>query len=262
MLGFKERGGTGFWCNIASSVVTTLAPRNGFFPVAISHYAKRKDVGAGIEVLASSLLRRHVHSRSRHHSHSRQGIFVRGLVRCRQPIARNLGQTEIQDLDLAIQSDKNVCRLDVAMNDAFGMQRFQRFRNLYRDVEYRFHFEGLACLHPLFEALALQLLHDDKGMAVVVLDIVDGADVRVVQAGRRPRFAFEAVQRLAVADHVVRDELQGHMPAEAKVFSLINNAHASATDFPDDAIVGDRLADHEGPVGVMLGRGEREVNRL
>jgi hypothetical protein len=50
------------------------------------------------------------------------------------------------------------------------------------------------------------------------------------------------------------------MAAEAQVFGLIHSAHASATDFPDDAIVGDRLADHEGPVGVMLGRWRRQVN--
>src|ERR1700691_2690666 len=147
------------------------------------------------------------------------------------------------------------------MNDALGMQRFQRFRNLYSYVEDRVHFEGLAALHPLFKALAFQLLHDDEGMAIVVLDVVDGADVRMVQAGRRSRLALEAVQRLAVADHAVRNELQGHMPAEAQVLGLTNYAHASATDFPDNAIVGDRLADHEGPVGVMLGRWEQEVNR-
>ena len=51
------------------------------------------------------------------------------------------------------------------------------------------------------------------------------------------------------------------MAAEAQVFGLIHSADASATDFPDDAIVGDRLADHEGPVGAMLGRGAQQVNR-
>src|ERR1700722_17085127 len=147
------------------------------------------------------------------------------------------------------------------MNDAFRMQRFQRFPDLYRDVQYRVYFEGLASMHPLLEALAFQFLHDNEGMAVVVLNVVNGADVRVVQAGRRSRLAFEAVQRLAVAYEIVRNELKSDMPAEAQVLGLVHHAHASAADFPDDAVMGDRLADHERPVGVMLGRGARQVNR-
>jgi hypothetical protein len=82
----------------------------------------------------------------------------------------------------------------------------------------------------------------------------------MVQTGSGSRLALEAVERFAVAYEIVRNELKGHMPAKAQVLGFVNYAHASATDFPDDAVMGDRLADHEGPVGVMLGRWEQEVN--
>jgi hypothetical protein len=43
------------------------------------------------------------------------------------------------------------------------------------------------------------------------------------------------------------------MASEAHVFRLIDNAHASTADFSQNAIVGDCLADHEGPLAAMLG---------
>jgi hypothetical protein len=102
----------------------------------------------------------------------------------------------------------------------------------------------------LLQAFAFQPLHYDEGMAVVILDVVDGADVGVIQPRRGPSLALKAVQRLAVAEQVVRNELQGHMAAEAHIFRLIDNAHASTADFPQDSIVGDCLADHEGKSAV------------
>ena len=50
------------------------------------------------------------------------------------------------------------------------------------------------------------------------------------------------------------------MTAEARVFRFVDHAHAPATEFSDNAIVGDCLADHsEGlsAVGDMLGRERR-----
>jgi hypothetical protein len=50
------------------------------------------------------------------------------------------------------------------------------------------------------------------------------------------------------------------MASEAHIFRLIDNAHASTADFSKNAIVGDCLADHEGPLAAMLGRPGAGVN--
>ena len=50
------------------------------------------------------------------------------------------------------------------------------------------------------------------------------------------------------------------MASEAHIFRLIDNAHASTADFSQNAIVGDCLADHEGPLAAMLGRAGAGVN--
>src|SRR5712692_8573134 len=41
-------------------------------------------------------------------------------------------------------------------------------------------------------------------------------------------------------------ELQGHEPAQLGVLGLVHHSHAAATELHQDAIVGDRVADHDG----------------
>ena len=79
-------------------------------------------------------------------------MLVPGLVSCSCDMSgrrfgaagrrRLLGQAEVQDLDLSRLGDKDIGRLDVAMDDSFGMSgvqavgdldgNIQRFINLHR----------------------------------------------------------------------------------------------------------------------------------
>src|ERR1017187_1034523 len=81
-------------------------------------------------------------------------------------------------------------------------------------------------------------------MSAVVVDIVDGADARMVQLGSSARFPHKAIERLLVVDHFRRNELQGHVTGQARIFSFIPHAHATTTELSDDVIVGECLADH------------------
>ena len=83
--------------------------------------------------------------------------------------------------------------LTFAMHDAFGVRGRQGVRALHPDFENLIQFQGLAA-NPLLQALALQFLHYDEWMAVVVLNVVDCTNVRVVQLGCRPGFALKAIQ--------------------------------------------------------------------
>src|SRR6266545_5306753 len=133
------------------------------------------------------------------------------------------------------------------MDNSLGMRGREGVGDLNRDIENRIGIQSLAMNH-LLQAFALQFLHDDEGMPVVVVDIVNGADIRMVELGRSPRFAFETFQRLGVTYQIFGNELKRYTPSEAYVLRLVHNAHATASEFSQDAIVGDRLADHCAPI--------------
>jgi len=62
---------------------------------------------------------------------------------------------------------------------------------------------------------------------------MDGADVRVIQGRSSPRFPSEALQRLWIVSEVFGKELQGDMPTQLEVFSLIDNTHPAAADLAE-----------------------------
>ena len=92
--------------------------------------------------------------------------------------------------------------------------------------------------------LAIEELHGDERLALVLSDLVDRADVRVVERRCRLGFAPEAFQGLLVAGHVFGKELQSDETMEGRVLSFIDHAHAAAAQFLDDAVMRDGLTDH------------------
>ena len=107
----------------------------------------------------------------------------------------------------------------------------------------RFHLHRPA-RDPVLQRQAIQKLHGDERLAVVLADLVNRADVGMVQRRGRLRFAPEALQRLRVLGHIIGQELQSDKAAELCVLGLVDHAHPAATELLDDAVVRDGLADH------------------
>ena len=82
-----------------------------------------------------------------------------------------------------------------------------------------------------------------KWRALVLADVVDGADVGVVERGGGARLAAEARQRGGVAGHLFGQELERDLAAEPGVDGAVDDAHAAAAELVEDSIVGDRAAD-------------------
>jgi len=99
--------------------------------------------------------------------------------------------------------------------------------------------------NAMLEGQAVEILHCDEGLAVLFANVVNGADVGVVESGSRLGFAAEALQRLAILGDVFGEEFQGDEAIEPGVFGLVYNAHAAATQLFNDAVVRDSLAYHE-----------------
>src|ERR1700723_2548255 len=129
---------------------------------------------------------------------------VRQIARC---IAMNFGEAKIEQLGLAAFGDENICGLDIAMNDSFGMSGFKRVGDLNSEIEKLLGFEW-APFDAVLESFALEQLHGDERLAVVLADFINRADVWMIQPGRGAGLAFEALESLFIFSHRFRQEFQ------------------------------------------------------
>src|SRR5216683_5546772 len=61
----------------------------------------------------------------------------------------------------------------------------------------------------MLQCHAIKKLHGDEGAAVLLADVVNGADVGMIQGRRGLRLTPEASQRLGVFGDIIRKKLQG-----------------------------------------------------
>ncbi len=65
----------------------------------------------------------------------------------------------------------------------------------------------------------------------------DRHDVGVVQLRGGAGLALEPAARLGVAEHLARQDFQGHMPAERDLLGLVDHAHAPSADLAKQAVI-------------------------
>src|ERR1035438_9663348 len=104
---------------------------------------------------------------------------------------------------MAALGDKDVRRLDVAVNYAFCVRGIERVGNLdsQRYKQFRFH---RTPTDAMLQGCAVQKLHGEEALAIVFADFVDGADIGMVQGGGSARFPAETFQGLWVFGYIVR----------------------------------------------------------
>ena len=73
--------------------------------------------------------------------------------------------------------------------------------------------------------------------AALAADVVDRHDVRMLQVSGRLRLVLETLQLLGVQRRGERQDLQGHAPPQGVLLGLVDDAHAAAADFAEDAEV-------------------------
>ena len=93
--------------------------------------------------------------------------------------------------------------------------------------------------------MAVEKFHGDEGAAFGFADVVDGADVGVIEGGSGLGFALEASERLRVGGDVFGEKFECDEAMEAGVFGFVDDAHAAATEFVGDDEVGEVLTDQD-----------------
>ncbi len=147
-----------------------------------------------------------------------------------------LGEAEVKNLGLAGAGGEEVGGLDVAVDDALGVGGGEGIGDLAAQLQHQLGGQGPAG-DAVLEDLAFEQLHSDEGLAVVLVNFMDGADVGVVEGSGGAGFAQEAFERLAVAGELFGQELESDEAAELGVFGLVDHTHATAAQLFQHAVV-------------------------
>ena len=89
----------------------------------------------------------------------------------------------------------------------------------------------------VLERPALEQLHGDEVLALAFINLVDGADVGVIEGRGATGLTKETFQRVLIPGKLLGEKLQGHVPAELGVFGLVHHTHASSAEFLQYAVV-------------------------
>ncbi len=208
-----------------------------------------KEVGARVDRLAAHLLGRHVGDGTDGGAgagellfgHGGRGVVTRHCGASDAAAFRGLlRQAEIENLCVVVGGDENIGRLDIAMDDALGVRRFEPFGDFDAQIEQQIERERLPT-DPVLERLAFEALHRQERLAFVFADFVDRADIGMVERRSGLRFALEAFESAPVAGHVFGEELQGDETVQAGVFGFVDHTHSTPAEPLDNAVVGNRL---------------------
>src|SRR6516162_6794790 len=155
----------------------------------------------------------------------------------------DLGQTEVQNLCLTPACDEYVRGLDVPMDDPFGVCRVQGVGDLDADIENLFDLQWLST-NLLFQRRAFQIFHGDERLSRLIVNLVNRADVGMVQSRCCLRFTLKAGESLCIFSNIVRKKLEGDKAMQLHILGFVDHTHPTAAQLLDDAVVGNGLADH------------------
>ena len=129
------------------------------------------------------------------------------------------------------------------MHDALRVCGIERVGHLHAELE---HLVDRQCAagDSILERLAIEQFHDHELLTVVAADVVERADVRVVQVRNDSRFAEETLHRFGIGTQLIGQKLDRHLAAETRVFGFIHDTHAAGAKTRQNLVVGDRFTDH------------------
>ena len=135
-----------------------------------------EDVGPAVALAAFQLFGGHVRQSAHDGSLGGERLATGG-----GGSGRRGGQPEVQHLD-ASRRQHDVFGLEVAVDDALGMRGFQGVGHGQRPPA-----------QARAEGFALHVLHHQETGIALIADIVERADVRMIERGDGPRLALEAL---------------------------------------------------------------------
>jgi hypothetical protein len=130
-------------------------------------------------------------------------------------------QSEVEHFHFAFGRHLHIRRFEVAVNDAFGVRRFQRLRNLVGVIERCFDRQRSS------QRLAFDQLKYEAIEIARFFETIDSRDIRVIQRSQCARFAAEANHPLRVACELRRQRLDCHIAIELIIVRPVHFSHSA-----------------------------------
>ena len=194
----------------------------------------RIHVGADIDLLTLELFGRHKEDRAV------DSIAFSDFLKDR--LGGELGQTEVDDLDLELSRGKpvehQVRRFQIPVYKIEVLRRDQAFLDLHGKLAEVHPRKRGGFLDDLVDGFTLQQLHDDEGAFLIGADIIDGDDVRMLEGGKSSGLLSHLLGGLLVVRLVVagRDPLDRDFPLQSQIVGTVNGSQASLTEFSSDFV--------------------------
>jgi hypothetical protein len=96
----------------------------------------------------------------------------------------------------------------------------------------------------LHQRQAIQKFHGDERLLSMFADFVDCANIGMVKRRCGTRLPAKTLQCLQVSRQLIGKEFESDEASKLGVLRFIDDAHASAPESLDDAVVRDGLVDH------------------
>ena len=222
------------------------------------HHAERPDVASGVRAVTEQRLRRDVGERARD-----GGGALRAVDRLRDRFARArfepAREAEIEHLDAVLRTHDDIGGLEIAMDDAALVRMREGAGDLRAVPEHGFDGQAVERQH-LGERAAVDELHRDEHAAAGIADLVDGADVRMIEVRGRAGLVEEpaAILGCGRSGRSAANQLDRHGALQPLVAGAIDHAHAALAEAGLDAVLPERLADHR---VTSDSRAERRIRR-
>ncbi len=210
----------------------------------VEHRAESEDVGAVRRPrVGADLLGRHVADGAHHDARVRRRPTVAtALSSAEREIAGDLGEAEIENLDAAVRGDEDVLGLQVAVDDA--LCRGRRRGRARSESRSRAPFGG--AIEPTRSrsrrVSPSRSSVTTKVSAVVMADVVDGEDVRMVEGAGGAGFLLEAGEPFVGVGERSGKDLDGDVATEPLVAGAIDLAHAAGAELAEDFVWADASA--------------------
>jgi hypothetical protein len=180
------------------------------------------------------VLGRHVLDRPQHGAHRRESG-----ARLAELTSYDARDSKVEQF-AAIRRQEDVGGLEIAMHDAAAVKNVDRVEDFEADID-RFLERHWTAVKMRGERLTVEQLHRDEELPVGLPNLVELADVRMIDARGEPRFTPEALARYLIVRSGGVKDLERDGSLEPFVDGGVHETHSALAERRRDAIMADPL---------------------